>query len=216
MKKRYLILMLLLLSGCTVNYNLDIEGNGIYKETITGTVTNEELDNNNSTDINDFSYNLNFATPLIRDEGEYAKEIIDKKGYKEFSYSYVFDNNYDKSNIINTCFSGVLLSDDDEFYYYDFYGPFKCLYTDKININVTSKYAVIENNADKVNKNTYTWIIDNEDDSDIHLVVSKDVLYQETKEKKIFTSFRIVGFIILVVLSLITYLLYRKKNSDEI
>ena len=44
MKKIYLILALLLLSGCSINYNLDIEDDGLFKETITGTVTNKELD----------------------------------------------------------------------------------------------------------------------------------------------------------------------------
>lgn len=216
MKKIYLVLILILLSGCTVNYNLDIEENGVYKETITGTVTNEELNNEGSTSINNFTYALESATPLIRDEGEYTKEVTDKGNYKKFNYYYVFNNNYSNSNVVNTCFSDSHFDEDDKFYYFDFYGPFNCLYSDKIDINVTSKYAVIENNADKVNKNTYTWTINDANDSDIHLIVSKDLKYQEANEKKIFKSFRIVGFIILMILSLLAYLLYRKKNSDEI
>lgn len=82
MKKIYLVLALLLLSGCSINYNLDIEDNGLFKETITGTVTNKELDDTNSTGVSIYSYSLNIATPLIDGKGEYKKELIDKKNIK--------------------------------------------------------------------------------------------------------------------------------------
>ena len=42
MKKIYLILALLLLSGCSINYNLSISDDGIFKETITGTVADKD------------------------------------------------------------------------------------------------------------------------------------------------------------------------------
>ena len=44
MKKRILILIpLLLLTGCTINYNLEIDGDDL-NETITGSVTKEEYE----------------------------------------------------------------------------------------------------------------------------------------------------------------------------
>ena len=99
MKKIYLILALLLLSGCSINYNLSISDDGIFKETITGTVADKELDNSNSTSENIYSYSFNNATPLINEEGTYNKNIIDKNKYKEFTYTYIYDNNYKSSNI---------------------------------------------------------------------------------------------------------------------
>ena len=41
----FLLLICLLLTGCTVNYNLDINDNN-FKETLTGNVLNTELNNN--------------------------------------------------------------------------------------------------------------------------------------------------------------------------
>lgn len=214
MKKIYLILALLLLSGCSINYNLDIEDDGLFKETITGTVTNKELDDTNSTNVDIYSYSLNTATPLIDNKGQYKKEIIDKNKYKEFKYTYTFDNNYKSSNILNTCFTYVLFDESEDYYNIDLYGPFKCMYSDKINISVTSKYAITDNNADKVNKNTYTWTIKDKDNANIHLEVNKKIEYKESNKKYVFTSIRIVSFIILLILSAVTYYLYKKRESD--
>ena len=198
MKKIYLILALLLLSGCSINYNLDIEDEGLFKETITGTVTNKELDDTNSTNVDIYSYSLNTATPLIDNKGQYKKEIIDKNKYKEFKYTYTFDNN----------------DESEDYYNIDLYGPFKCMYSDKINISVTSKYAITDNNADKVNKNTYTWTIKDKDNANIHLEVNKKIEYKESNKKYAFTTIRIVSFIILLILSAVTYYLYKKRESD--
>lgn len=50
-KKIIMLLSILLLTGCTVNYNLEIDDN-ILKEKITGTVTKEESkQNSKATDI---------------------------------------------------------------------------------------------------------------------------------------------------------------------
>lgn len=209
-----LLILLLITTGCTVNYELQIEENGIFKETITGTVTNKELSNEERTDTNIYLYNLNSRTPLIRDQGTYIKDIVDKGDYKEFTFNYEFNNNYDKSNVINVCYEDVRFEETDDLYYIDLEGKFNCMYSDKIVVNVTSKYAVIENNADKVKDNTYTWIINDEDDADIYMAISKNVK-NEISKKKNTSTFKIIGFIVLILLSLITYFLYKKKNSSE-
>jgi len=128
LKKIVILLILLLLTGCTVNYELELQENGIFKETITGTVTKKELDNDGRTDENIYSYNLNSRTPLIRNQGMYNKKIVDKNDYKEFIYTYTFNNNYDKSSIINTCYKNAIFSETKDLYYIDLSGDFNCLY----------------------------------------------------------------------------------------
>lgn len=214
MKKIYLILALLLLSGCSINYNLSISDDGIFKETITGTVADKELDNSNSTSENIYSYSFNNATPLINEKGTYNKNIIDKNKYKEFTYTYIYDNNYKSSNILNTCFSHMIYDESEDYYNIDLYGPFKCLYTDKINVSVTSKYAVTESNADKVDNNTYTWIIKDKDNADIHLEINKKIKYQEDQNSSTLPTLKIISFIILLILSMITYYLYKRRETD--
>ena len=54
----------------------------------------------------------------------------------------------------------------------------------------------------------------NKDNADIHLEVNKKIEYKESNKKYAFTSIRIVSFIILLILSAVTYYLYKKRESD--
>ena len=92
---------------------------------------------------------------------------------------------------------------------------FYCLYNKKINIAVTSNLKVASNNADKIKDNTYIWTID-KNTTDIELVVDKNTPYTKPIKRGISSTFRIVCFIVLVVLSSLAYILYKKKNSSEI
>lgn len=214
-KRICILLMLFLLTGCTVNYKLDIKDNGMFIETITGTVTEEELDNTGRTDVNEYLHNLEYRTPLLREQGEYNKNITDKDGYKEFEFTYTFNNNYNNSSAINSCHKNVRFDETDDLYYIDLSGNFYCLLSDKITINVTSEYAVLESNAKKVEGNTYTWEIDDNNDADIYMAISKNVKYESNTEskKRITDKFKIIGLIILVLLSGITYFLYKKREN---
>ena len=214
-KRIILIITLLFLTGCSATYNLNISEEGI-KEVIEGTVTNNELDNTGHTDANVFVYNLESRTPLIRDEGSYSKNITNKDNYKKFTYTYSYDGNYDKSSALNICFDNPMFDESEEYYYVELKSPFNCLYSDKLTINITSDYEVISNNADKVHNNTYTWIINDKDNVNISLTISKKLSYQKNEYEVSFTRLRIIGFIVLIILSIITYLLYRKKNSNKV
>ena len=119
----------------------------------------------------------------------YEKNIIENKKDYEYSVSNKYNNNLDKSTIVNSCFKEFNIEDMDD-------------------------YAVISSNADKVRDNTYTWVLDNENDS-IDITFSKNIKYVEPTRKSSGT-FKIVCFIILIVLSIITYFLYKKKNNSDI
>ena len=95
-------------------------------------------------------------------------------------------------------------------------GGFYCLYSNKIDINVISNYEVLNNNAKKVNGNKYTWTIDNSNNVDIMLTVSKTVKYEEPTKAKMFSTFQIIGFVVFAILTIVTYFLYRKKNSGKV
>ena len=108
----------------------------------------------------------------------------------------------------------MIYDESEDYYNIDLYGPFKCLYTDKINVSVTSKYAVTESNADKVDNNTYTWIIKDKDNADIHLEINKKIKYQEDQNSSTLPTLKIISFIILLILSMITYYLYKRRETD--
>lgn len=213
-RKLELLFILILLSGCTVNYNVKFDGSTVY-ESIDGTVSNFELlDDENRTDVNPYYYRLYFdQSPLIDDDNVlYKKEIKDLDNEKSFNFSYTYFNNFSKSKIINYCFSEKVIDEDDSYYHIKLSGDFNCLYSDSVTINVTSDYKVFEHNADKVKGNTYTWIIDKNTNADIDFGVSKII---KSDEKDV-SYFKLIAFIIFIILSLITYFLYRKKESNNI
>lgn len=75
---------------------------------------------------------------------------------------------------------------------------------------------VLENNAKKVEDNKYTWEITDSENVNIKLVVSKENKYEEPAKAKTFSTFQIIGFVVFAILTIITYFLYKKKNSGKI
>lgn len=222
MKKKVLMLLsIVLLSGCTAEYNLEFKDDVFY-EVIEGTVNNDEIEEEveGRTDVNPIYYNLYIEdNPLISSSEEvYNKQIIDIENGKKFNFSYAYDGNFDKAKVINYCFEENIFEEDDEFYYINLSGKFGCLYSDELKINVTSDKAVLENNADSIKNNTYSWTIneDNVDDVNIMMAISKSISSKDNEYKVEISTFKIVAFVILIVLSIITYFLYRKKNSDNL
>lgn len=217
MKNKIIILLSLLLTGCTVNYNLEINKDTL-NETITGTVTKEE----SSQDSN--ATGLSTIYSIINEEQKpiYNKEELYQKDLKESgnNINYTFKYNYNiedfvNSTIINTCFENHEIEQLDNYYSIRLSGNFYCLYSKKINIAVTSNLKVASNNADKIKDNTYIWTID-KNTTNIELVVDKNTPYTKPIKRGISSTFRIVCFIVLVVLSSLAYILYKKKNSSEI
>lgn len=209
--------VLLLLTGCTINYDLTINENSI-DEKISGSVNKSEYQlNDEDTSPNLFYTLINSDVPaLVVGDDLYKKDISELEDKLNYNYSYTYNNNFDKSRIINSCFENRIISETDKYYHIKLSGKFYCLYSDKININVTSNYEVIDNNADKINGNKYVWTIDNSNDVDILLTISKEEKYEEPVKAKMFSTFQIVGLIVFALLTIITYILYKRKNSGKI
>ena len=218
MKKIIVVLIsLLLLTGCTIDYNLVIDKDSI-KETITGIAYKEEYEvREEDSSLNLFyTYINDDINPLISSDGLYTKEIKEIDNGINYKYDFIYKNNYDKSKIINSCFENSNVKETDTYYSIELSGEFYCLYSDKININVISNYVVLENNAKEVNGNKYSWVIDDSSNVNISLNISKEVKYEEPSKTKFISTFQLVGLIIFVVLTGITYFLYRKKNSGKV
>lgn len=211
------LIFLLLLTGCTIDYNLVIDKDSI-KETITGTAYKEEYEvREEDSGLNLFyTYINDDINPLIFGDGLYTKDINEIDNGINYKYDFIYKNNYDKSKIINSCFENSNVKETDTYYSIELSGEFYCLYSDKININVISNYVVLENNAKEVNGNKYSWVIDDSSNVNISLNISKEVKYEEPSKTKFISTFQLVGLIIFAVLTGITYFLYRKKNSGKV
>ena len=215
MKKKILILIpLLLLTGCTINYNLEIDGDDL-NETIAGSVTKEEYEVKDTDTSENLIYTLlNYDQNALYDEDSVYLRTQEDKGNKiDYNFSYKYNYNFDRSTIINNCFEYHMINETEDYYYIKLSGKFYCMYAKKIDIKVTSNNAVLENNARKVSGNTYTWTIKDSDNVDILLNVSKKVTNTENKKAKKINTFQIVGAVVLVVLCAVTFILYKKNNE---
>lgn len=217
MKKKIILFLLpVLLTGCTINYDLIIDKNSL-TETISGVANKEDYEiKETDTDINLFYTLINDDVSSLTEGNDlYIKNIIDNGNGINYDYTYNYKRNFEKSRIINTCFENHYIDETDEYYYINLSGNFYCLYADKIDINVISNYEVIDNNAQSVNGNKYKWIIDKSDNVDISLTVSKTIEYKEPVKARLFSTFQIIGFIVFVILTITTYILYKRKNSGK-
>lgn len=214
MKKISLLLILLLLTGCTVNYNIEFDGNKI-KENIAGTVNNEEIiEQDNSTGENVYRELLYKDQKVFEDLNElYIKNVVSNDNVINYDFNYTYHNKYEKSRIIKECFSNPIFVETEDIYSVKLTGTFSCLFSDKVTVNLVTNNVVSSNNADKVKDNTYTWIIDSENDADISITILKNE--HNIEEKSGISTFKIIGLVILIILSAITYLLYKKKNKNK-
>ena len=90
MKKRFLLLLLLLLTGCTVDYNLEINNN-LMLENISGTILKDEYEiDENDTSINLFYDVINYDQyPVLNSDDVYEKNIETIDDGVKYKFSYI-------------------------------------------------------------------------------------------------------------------------------
>lgn len=217
MKKIYLLILILLICGCSANYNLEIKEDSFY-EKIDVIINKSDIPDSNQTidgielsdQITPFLQSQNsvfFTNPSIK----YNKKIEEISDY----YSVIMDYEYKPSefkdsNTLNMCFSDFEFNEEDN-YYIHAYGTFYCLYTDNIDINIKTNNKVLKNNADSVKGNVYTWNINtkNNNSVDIEFEITKTVSHTNI-------IIYVVLFIIVVVAVVVAANLYIKKKKKDI
>lgn len=224
MKKKTIILLILLLSvtGCTTDYNLTIEDDYITEDIVT-TIPRSNINNQSSAEKKAKIEADDPTTPFLnnpqyvfdeKDGITYTKTVqLDKSNnyIVNLYYKYSF-NDYLKSKAYNQCFQeSYIKQEDNGTIPVVLKGKFYCLYGDKTNINITSQRKVLGNNADIVNGNTYTWIIDanNIDNTDIQILFSNERISNSPS----IINLILVGVLIIVIL--IDVYIVKSKNKKR-
>lgn len=220
MKKTLLLTILcLLLTGCTINYNLEIDDNE-FRETITGNVLNSErINKEEQTDVN-------FFDSLIRDEQQatyndqnsfYKKILNELNDSTDFEYTYTYnDYTINDSILLDKCFENYSVKTEDNKYKIMTYGNFNCKYADEIKVNIKTDYQVTLHNADKVKDNTYTWIINDEtvDDFEIILNMNKEKIKEEKSSNFAWSPFKTIILILMLLVSGACIFIMHKKEQQ--
>ena len=213
MKKYLLLLSILLLTGCTSSYDLNIINNS-FNEKITVTYKENELSNEELSTLPHSTKEKTKAFYIGNDDLFLNKSLKTKGKKNTLTVSYNYDNtNFDNAYLINSCFDEHIFINEDDYYYIDLIGDFHCNYDRDITINITTNYTVTDTNA-TYNNGKYSWTITNDNNKDLDLYI--DILKVEKEnDYKGFSIFRIVGLIVLLILSIVAYLLYRKYNKNN-
>lgn len=229
MKKIFIIFVILILTGCTVNVDFKIDDQLNINETI-----NIDFDN---------SLASNYFTPY-----DYAKDSV------EYYYDKIYENNYSYSikqkdinssviftkkseNIcdnVNSYFSKELYENinctsNEEYIVIESEGvqklslpmKYKTFNVENLSISVTLPVKATKSNADIVNESTYIWKYNKNTSGDksFYLKISKEELENKLARQKI-DKVLDVGKVIVVILligfstGIVLYRLY-KKNQIE-
>ena len=173
-----LFLVIIVLTGCSAEVNINIGENGI----------NETITINDTSSTNYYNYVPVFyddifseIEPDVKNEGVsyYNKNVTHNvNGYKiNYSYKYTFDE-YKKARSVKTSFKSFNLrkSDmDEEIVISTDSGGLQCFNAysslDSVKINIIPSYNVKESNADFVNGNVYTWIFNRTTKKNIYMLL---------------------------------------------
>lgn len=238
-KLKYLVAIfcIVLACGCEAKYNLKINSSGEFEEeTIVSYSDVLNFDNNvllNNTisprlflnsklESKIYAYYDSMGNPydLIEDEENYYKQINisdDKKLGIKYNYSFS-KNNFERSSIVNSCYDNFNILNDNGVNVISTSLNFKCfeLYPELdsvvVSIKVDKNFKVVENNADKVNGNTYTWNIYEYNSKDKAITLK----YKDAVKKTNATLSILIGVSVIVLIGLIIFIFINnssKKNN---
>lgn len=232
MKKKILTLILLIfmVSGCSVEVNLDISDNKI-KESNDITVLENAIYTKEILRTSFRDYIPIYASDLIVDTVPdqpfsdvlyYNKNTTDLGNGYRFNYSYDFDiDKYGDARTIKDGFRDysysyrndiISLSTDNEGFIY--FNDYPLL--EEVTVNIKTDYLVEENNADSVDGNTYTWVFNKDSKKSIDIVIdtskSGDRVLGIINVSTVIT----IGVVIGIVLVILVILLIRNKKNNKI
>jgi len=226
MKFFVLVILCLLLSGCSVEYNLDIK-NATYKESIAITgISNEEnnykiLKNwNIPAFYSDLTYNSDRPE---KQEGikYYDKKIEDRDFSVNLKYNFK-EEEFSDSTMAKFCYNYFYASNNDEAKTISYTASmdFNCFTTyeslEKVVVKLKSNRAVVAHNADKEENGTYIWEITKEN-------AQGKYIFFEMKQLQNLGFLTFIKYLLIVISILaifgggaIIYFRYRWKRSNSI
>lgn len=214
MKKGFLLIIaILLLSGCTVEYNVNFTKNSANELVILNNVTDEVFP------VEAYYNEQGASETPIEIEGIEYYDITKSANATNLTYNFPIDR-YPESKGANLCYKNVSINKMND-------GSFNLLTTKYnscidyypeleqiiINLKFTNDFNITRNNADKVDGNTYTWIIDrnnyNNKGIELSYAFKEEAEEEQINEKSskyniliILGSFLVLGVIIAIVIKL--------------
>lgn len=224
MKKTVIIILFLVLCGCTANYNVEIKDNRIIENM--SIIENDFSKLNKENDIGstmDKSFD-SLTVKSIYDEKNYNITRIKDNTKSGVEYNKEFSmEDFNTETIAKQCFKNFMYVSNEKGFYIDTGKDSNCFqiyeYLDQINVTLKSSYVVKDNNADKIDGNIYIWNINRDNYKDKRIKIS--FLYNNAVDniKKEESYSKIVNFIlyslgiVILIVCIIIYEKVRKSNK---
>ncbi len=216
MKKLIMLFVIIMLTGCTINYNITINEDDI-KENVKIIVPMIETDEDTfGEQINNFTNGYNIKTSTENDN--YIATLNKTYDFTNYNNSTFMNKCYDEVTINNTN-SDITIKTSEAFHCIEMEDDFEA---QQVTINIKTKLKVKDNNADKVNGNTYTWIINekNYTNKQIYMQINKeqinvsDTIKQNTSNSLELIAAILIFLVPVIILALVIW--FKSKGKNEI
>ena len=222
MKKLILILLIIILTGCDVKYELEFKDDQLIEN------INLKLSSSEENKINDLKQYKAYA--IFDNEYQQLYNVDYNNNLFSFSANYEYTYNYDSfrhATYIDTCFDAFSFTVQDDNYTLTTSKGFNCMMldynkVDNMEIAITTNHVVIESNADEVKGKRYIWNVDDENASEKEIYIKFGPVEERNFLERIidFMSDNIVAVVIISVLVLavvigsIIIVVISKKNNE--
>lgn len=218
-----MLIMILFLTGCKVEYQINLDENLNIEENIKLISANEQ--------DNKIFKEFDLVIPTnkeIDDYVAYKKKLENLNYYNQtqsnelIEFNYKFNNEeYVNSIFVNSAYefisvikikNEIVLSTSKEFLLFDLYDNL-----DEIKVTIKSKYKMIKSNADKEERRNYTWIITKENAYGKNIYLKLDTtkedltLLEKIKEGEYTNVFTIS--LALFLIGIIGYFIIKRKGD---
>lgn len=174
----YLLLLCLIISGCSATYDIDITNQKVKENLKLIETDNTKFDKENSSgwtyrqiiestlSPNEFAHET-YTTKKIETEDSLGLEYNNNLEYLDLRNLSVLEQCYSKYNILDND-NSISLDTGTKFDCYDYYENL-----DEITIRLKTNHKVLNNNATKVENGTYIWEFTKNSNHQILLKISK-------------------------------------------
>lgn len=210
MKKILLLICLLFLTGCQVEYNVVIKDDSVH-ENLNFSIPNDY----NNSELEDAIYNP--SVPIINlddysNYGAYSVSIDEDFNQRNVSFDYDYDiSDFSSSTLLEGCFESATFDYSKNNIKFNASGEFYCLYDNSsVVVNITTDNKVKSHNADDVNGNTYSWYISDNAPVSIKIEILKDTVANK------FLSYLKKGVLLLLLVALAIFVVRLRKKNNEV
>lgn len=213
----FLILIMFLLSGCTFEYNINVDKDVISENNIVY-IEGTTFDNVEST----FENMVSKYTGPTNSLGMYTSSIVKENdlfgisyqrdySYRNYNYSISFSSCYDVYKMIEED-DKLIISTGKDFNCFDKYDEL-----DEVVVNLTSNYYVEKSNADVVDGDKHMWYITKDNDNNKPINVTIDLTKPISNNKSSWLNAFTLTIISFAVVGLIIFLIFvRGKRKNKI